>query len=383
MLASTVSIQSETGLSKPLMSFSAFWRVITLTFAVVILATAALNVLVDPFDIYGVGLLPRSEVNYYEMKLELFDEFDPRPEALIIGSSRVLAFDPDVVEEMIGERCFNFSVAGAKAETFYAILRLALDDYDAPIHTVILGVDPESFHPAMPIQPESRFVSAYAKYFIHDPSGQATMAERLSLLLTLDQTSESISSIQTYLKERTGQAKMEFRDDGFATWIQREREIEEGTYDLQSRLDQRIRKYPERSLRLSEFTALDETRKEYWEDFLQLCEDKGIRVYAFLPAMHPQLLEVLNNLDAGRILGEVADYLDDTVSESGGVFRDYTDIRSFGGDPDLFYDEIHMRPENGEKLLKDLLGEAGAGRKLPDSGSNGVTARDRGLRGNR
>jgi len=29
--------------------------------------------------------------------------------------------------------------------------------------------------------------------------------------------------------------------------------------------------------------------------------------------------------------------------------------QSFGGDPDLFYDEVHMRPENGELLVRDLL----------------------------
>ena len=341
--------------------FPAFWRIVAAAFAGVIILAALLNFIVDPYGIYGVHLLPRTEINFYEKKLELFSNYQPPAEALIVGSSRGIALDPDMVEELTGKRAFNFSVPGAKAETFYATLRLAVEDFGDPVDELILAVDPESFHPTMPIQPESVYMAQCSRYFIYNPDVQAGWAERVGLLFTLDQTSESIDSLGSVLKASMGRQKMEFRDDGYSTWVQREREIAEGTYNLESVLETRIRKYPERSLMLSSFTHLGETRMKYWEDFLDLCEERGVKVYAFLPPYHPRLSEVLHNFGADGILSEVSEYLEATVESHGGAYRDFRDIRSFGGDPNLFYDEIHMRPENATLLLENLLGADDSG----------------------
>ena len=337
-----------------------FWRTFLIVWACILAFVALLNVIVDPFRLYGVAIFPRAEVNNYEEKLQLFKAYQPPPSALILGSSRVMSFDPDVVTRLTGRRCFNFSVPGAKTETYYAILKIALDS-GAPIDTIIVGVEPEAFHPTMPIEPEARFLPEYSRFFIHDPHGQATVWERISRILTLDQTSESISSLQRVLKKKAGMSKLEYRADGFSVQTQREEEIAAGTFDINAIIDSRIRKYPERSLQLSQFKGLSERRKEYWRDFLALCREHGIKVYAFMPPYHPRLLSLLDSLGAGRILGEVSDYLRSTVAEVDGTYEDFTNIDSFGGDPELFYDEIHMRPPNGAKLLEKLLADASTG----------------------
>jgi hypothetical protein len=332
-----------------------FWRGLIITSLVFLFATIGLNYFVDPYGIYKSGLFPTSEINYYQNKIQSYKAFDPPPQCLILGSSRVLAMDPQIVERETGRRSFNFAVPGAKAETFYAILRFAIDYNNPPIDTIIVGVDPESFHPTLPIQPESLFIDGISKYYIYDPQAKKTWWDKFTLLLTLEQTSESISSIQRVVKNMAGKPKMEFRPDGMQIWIQLNKQIEEGKFNLQERLDERVIKYPERSLMLSEFTSMSETREKYWQDFISICKEKNIKIYAFLPSEHPQLHELLMSLGAGEIFGEVAEYLDNTVESAGGTFRDYTDITGFDGDPSLFYDEIHMRPENGAKLLENLL----------------------------
>jgi hypothetical protein len=267
----------------------------------------------------------------------------------------VLAFDPDVVEELTGWRTFNFAVPGARTETFYSILRLAIEDYNSPIKALIIGVDPESFHPTLPIQSEARYIEEYAKYFIHDKAGKASIWEKLGLLFSLDQFDESFGSVRNFIKERAGKSKMEYFPNGYSVYVQKEQEIASGTFDLQGQLDQRVRKYPDRSLFLSEFTGLSDVRKQYWEDMLAICRERGIRVYAFLPPTHPKLYDYLMSVGAGDIFSKVADYLEASVIGNDGVFRDYTNLESFGGNPDDFYDEIHMRPQNGELLLENLL----------------------------
>ncbi len=333
-------------------------RVLLGTVLIALVPVMLMNLLVDPFAIYGVGIFPRTEVSGYDEKLALLDEFEPKPECLIIGSSRTLAFDPDVVEELIGKRTFNFSGPGARAEIIYATLNIALNDFNSPIDTLIIGVDPESFHPTLPIQPEVAYIDDFSRYFKYDDVGKMTLGERFRRLLSFEMTQESVGSIRKLIKERYGIRKMVVSENGLATWIQRERDIADGTFDLQNRLDQRVRKYPERSLFLSSFTELSEVRIQYWEDLLEICRENNIRVYAFLPSTHPQLYDLYKSIGADGIIGEVSDYLESSISEIDGVYRDYTSIESFGGNPDDFYDEIHMRPQNCELLLRDLLGES-------------------------
>jgi hypothetical protein len=356
-----VSEQVENVQKSPRWRVAGFWRLIAVSFISVMLVAAVMNYLVNPYGIYSTELLPRVETNIYEKKLDLYGKFDEPIDTLIIGSSRAFDVDPDLVEELTGqEHAFNFSVPGAKAETFYAILRYVLDR-GSPVSMVVLAVDPESFHPTMPIQPESVYVDEIAQYCILNPEVRSTSAEKVSLLFTLDQTGESINSLEDVLKSSEGQVKWLYRDNGYADWVQREREIEEGTYDLESKLDSRVRKYPDRSLMLPSFTHLGETRMEYWEDLLALCDERGIMVYAYLPAYHPRLYDELMNLGAGDILGQVSDYLESTVTSHGGIYRNYMNIESFGGNPEFFYDEIHMRPENAALLIQALLGDGEPG----------------------
>ncbi|MCX6646307.1 MAG: hypothetical protein NTY09_08120, partial [bacterium] len=61
--------------------------------------------------------------------------------------------------------------------------------------------------------------------------------------------------------------------------------------------------------------------------------------------------------DADALYTEVRTYLEETISENGGVFRDYTEVSSFDGDPEDFIDAVHLNSENGDILLRHLLGD--------------------------
>jgi hypothetical protein len=344
-----ISTPAAPGWSKPM-----FAQAFLGTWLGIIGFVAIVNFVVNPFGIYPTTLIPRVETNNYEKKLELFDAFQPQPEALILGSSRVMSLDPEIVTGITGQRCFNFSLPGAKTETYYAVLKLALDR-GAPIKTVIVGVEPEVFNPVLPIQSEARYIDDYSKYFVYDKHGQASVWEKISLLVTLDQINESISSLTRILEGKTGAQKLEYQPNGYSVQTEREAEIAAGTFDLIARIQSRVRKYPERSMALSKFTGLSDRRKQYWQAFLDLCKEKGIRVIVFMPPDHPELLTLLKSLGAEKIIDEVESYLQTTIAAEGGDFHNFTDISSFNGDPNLFYDEIHTQPSNGVRILEKLL----------------------------
>ena len=341
-----------------------FWRVFIIVIALTVGLAAAMNYVVDPFGIYGNRLLPPSQLNNYTQKLELFENFEPPPTALILGSSRVMTFDPQVVEELTGERCFNFWLPGSASETFYAVMNLVEERRDEPIDLVIVGVGVETVHPALAIQPEARYVPEIAKWFVHSRHGQATALDRIGLLFTMDQTVRSAgvlySEIRGSRSESTteaGMPRLNYRDDGFAVQARAEQLLAQGTFDLDAKLTQRLRRrrYTEQGLIVSGWTGLSEVRMKYWEDFLHICSEKGIRVYVFMTPAHPRLWALLQEFGAEGVYDQVSDYFERTVTEVGGTFRDYTHLESFGGDPENFYDEVHMQKENCDLLLRELL----------------------------
>jgi hypothetical protein len=213
----------------------------------------------------------------------------------------------------------------------------------------------------LPIQPEAKYDEEYSKYFIHQKIGHESYGERLMRLATLDMLDASMSVIRKFFRKHTGVIKMETAENGYTVWAQHEKEIAEGTYNLQEQLDLKVMKYPESSLAFSKFTGLSEVRKQYWEDIIDICRENHIKVYAFLPPVHPQLYCLFQAEGIDKLLAKISEYLESTLGEIDGVFRDYTSIDSFGGNPDDFYDEIHMRPQNCELLIRHLIGDSEGG----------------------
>jgi len=330
-------------------------RLYVSAWAVTLVLVSALNFLVDPFDLYGTGIFEPWQFNRYERKLALFENYQPGPEILIMGSSRVEAIDPETVSAITGKRCFNWAQPSASAETILAVIKLAVLENNAPLDTVIVAVDPLVFHPSGWIHPQARMVPAYTHYFSIDPTW-INLRERLSRLLTYEQTRSAFLVLRRTLGLDHTPARLEYRTDGFALYHQREAMFNSGDYDLEKILDDRVPVYAENVLGISAFSSLSPERKTCWEEFLDICKQNNIRVYAFIPPMHPRLLDDIREKGLEYLYEETAEYVGSTVSEAGGVFRNYMDIESFGGDPSSFWDEVHMKIPNGEALLIDLLG---------------------------
>ncbi|MCX6647403.1 MAG: hypothetical protein NTY09_13750 [bacterium] len=128
--------------------------------------------------------------------------------------------------------------------------------------------------------------------------------------------------------------------------------------DIIGGLENELRDYPERHWGNSTYSNLKPDRKLYWEEFLRICHERSIKVYAYMTPLTPELLEriyQIEGFDADALYTEVRTYLEETISENGGVFRDYTEVSSFDGDPEDFIDAVHVGSKNGEIILRHLL----------------------------
>jgi len=317
-----------------------------------VLLIVALSWVVDPFDIYGNNLFPPWQANRYAEKYDLYNKFEPPPEALIIGSSRVGSLDPLVVESITGHRCFHWGVPSAGVEAFNAIMELASEKKNANIKLIIIGVDPVSFEVGNPVQVQMLYEPHYTQYFHKTFRQRADSAIRL---LTKEQTVTSAKVIIRSLGAFGNRLAPDHRADGFPLYSNREEAISKGAFDFEKNLDLRLAMYPGGFTCITGESKISESNKRLWEQFLEKCRDRGIKVYAFMPVEHPRLYEKMESLGSIPVYEEIAQYLRATVEGADGIFMDFTELDSFNGDMAGFYDEVHMRKPNGDLLLQQLF----------------------------
>jgi len=325
--------------------FSKIWIVF---FLMPLILIGLLNYIVDPYGIYGTGLFKPLELNSYTEKAILLREFDPKPEALIIGSSRVGQVDPIVVEELTGYRCFNFGVPSVTAGLMNSIVQYAVEDCDAPIRLVIVGVDPETFDAKLDIHQQAKLSPFFNEYFDTSDAWQR--------VLTFEQTISSIEVIARELKNSSGEIPDLYRPDGFSMYTLKQEMVDDGTFDLDSVISDRLENYASKFQVITPSTTISEEAKTSWLEFLEWCSERDIDVYFFMPPAHPRYIEMLGDMGSIERFREISTFLEMSAERYNLTFRDFTDLDSIDGDPGMFWDEVHMQKHNHDLVLRELLG---------------------------
>jgi len=342
--------------------------VVLIAFIATLSCAALLNFIVNPFGLYPGNLLDYRPENYRKQKFLLVHNYKLEPETVIIGSSRAMTMPPREVSHYLPGLCFNFSVASATAEDYYAIAMLTVDELGIPISRVVLAVDYEAFNPVIPVLPEARYFGEFSKHFVLSPNLKVRKFEKFEQLISLQQTDESYNVLLRKIRGSDETPKLRVERDGLMVQVAREKAIAEGTFKLAEVLAERVRKYPERSLKLSGYTGVDARRMEYLELFLDFCDEHGIAVYAYITPYHPELWKVLDGIPGSKVLDTVRETLDAKFAEHGVTLHDFSRIKSFLGDKSRFYDEIHPMPITQIRILRELFAREGIERR---DGGNG------------
>jgi len=320
-----------------------------------LILVALFNFLIDPYDLYGTTLFEPLQFNRYERKIELFSNFSPPPEVLILGSSRSETIDPDYVTTLTGKPCFNWGLTGGEPGSMLAALSMAVYDFEAPIDTVIIGIDPSTFNPHFEINSQGRLVHQYTQYFLDEPSWIPFFI-KLGRLLTIGQVKAGCYTIFREIGLLEGREDKGYDPDGKALYLDKDRLIESGRFNLEHEVSVQGPEF----LQVRGFDRFDspsDERKIYWEKLLQVCGENNITVYVFIPPMHPDLWDLIIEAGGDATYNEIVDYIKNSVRDSGGTYKNFTFPASFGADPDLFYDSVHMRRENSERLVSSLLAQ--------------------------
>ena len=116
--------------------------------ALVAAAVATLNVLVDPYGVIGLGLMPTATTTDRTVKADLVQALKRPPQLIVLGSSRSMLYEPAYLKAKTGQDTFNGGLngVGGVADS-WAMMRFIHDRYPSSRPRYLWLVDVESFVP--------------------------------------------------------------------------------------------------------------------------------------------------------------------------------------------------------------------------------------------
>jgi hypothetical protein len=312
-------------------------------------AVAGLNWSVNPLGFYQTHWIRPLTWSSRAAKVALVDRTKQVPGVLILGSSRSMTVRPDDIRELTGLPAVNLSVDQAHAEDLWALYRYVVEVSGWSPKEIILGLDLEAFHNHA-ITDDRLVASAALRPLLPAAIQRAAFWRRLGALLSGDQAARAFQALwftatgfppQTY----------EFDETGFIHYLVWDREIAEGRFKAAI-----AESVPEYISRFSQYTAVDSARWSLLEQLVRSAGQRGILVRSYLTPLHP---DVQPRVEAATAFAKIQQ---DTVVRLRTLaattpsfrFKDFSDLRSFGGHPELFYDGGHMRPENVRLMTRSL-----------------------------
>lgn len=259
---------------------------------------------------------------------------------IVLGSSRC-HFLHAATAAQFGFKSFNFSVDSGKAEDFYCMLRLVLDQNRVTPRWVFVGLDVETFSEAAEIAPSLIGCAALAKY-LEDAVPGPTPA--LSLETRQD---EFWQVFRRGINETLGFAFAR----GTGDFIYQGYDSQAPPLRIADGADRNAVYYR----RMEGFPKLSSARLKWLDEIGRLCQERGIRRCYFLSTAHGALIRFLSEHTVFR---QRCDELRQAIEKSPfapDAFHDFSIASSFGGDAEDFINGAHVGPHNARRLFERLL----------------------------
>lgn len=314
---------------------------------------AAVNFWVDPYGQYGTRLLSPLVQTPRLQKVQFLKQMQSPPEALVLGSSRVLKLEPDYLQQTIGYRFFNAGVNQAKPEDILAFFRYFQTRFATVPRMLIVGLDVNAFNSADP--PDARLLAT--PELVNEIPEAIRFSDRLQRwqeLISWQQTKMSFRSICLQVGAAEPLEPLEsFRKDGVIVYHQREKQLSEGTYDFQAALEYNKKEY--RHL-FRVFERLSPMRCRTFDALVEECRSGRCQLVVFLTPLHPELSRYLSaHTDYQERKSEVLTYLQKFAESRDLTLVDLSEISSFSADPSQFVDGIHPLELNTRRMIDRIV----------------------------
>ncbi len=334
-------------------SWTRFVRVFLLLLALQLATVAGMNYLVNPRGMYATALLRPVVANVRAEKAYLLQHMQPKPQALILGSSRVMKIAPATVERLTGLRTFNAGNLTAYTEDHYVTLRYAVEQAGAQPRLLLLGLELESLHDHEPMNEFLLEVNPISA-FLQKGETRYGYWKRVVNLLSWNESKLSLRSLRHWtVGSQSAEPALRIDPDGRLVYVQLEKDLARGTLNLETLVQQSsvaaIRRY-------ETYRTLSADRLDYLHQTLRYARERNMRAVVFLTPIHHAVRADLKSFAAKD--AEFVAAIRDAAARWGAEFHDLRNVESFGGRPDGFYDGTHIDDGNADRLAAFLLKQA-------------------------
>ena len=266
-------------------------------------------------------------------KCDRLERLSEPPELVVLGGSRAQRFEPSQIERLTGLPAFNFALQNSRPEDAYAIARYLFwraPDVklrclwavqvttlsDAPLHPGLLAE--ERLTQFLPDDLIAEQRAAGARVAAHEVQWSDEYSPRGAVF-------------------RNGYDRIEARGIGF---------------------DAVMRTYLRRMLPRAAASLHEQRRsKLYFEKTLRLFNLHGVEPVLVIMPYHPEALAAFRAVGWQDKLDALHAYLRSLQGRYAFRLLDYTEIASFGGSADGFYDGAHVKRENARRIVRQVIAD--------------------------
>lgn len=351
-------------------------------FLPIVMIVAAINVIVDPANIYVMGyeeemadlLLAGKNVaamtNYDERILQekIIQREKICPKTIILGSSRVMIISDESVNM---ENYRNHGMSGAGIWDYIGILGIYESNGKMP-EQIIMGLDPWILNEN---NGDARYQSlaAYIDEFMKAMEGTEIQQKKIKNLPSLEKSLQLFSfpyfqnSIKNLLKNPKKALKLDGNKEFYGT---EKRNVEEAIYYTDGSMESN-RVYRERSIetvnadamgyvtgkvyQLENYDSLSGTNCGMMERTIEYLQNKEVQVTFYLPPYHPIVYEYLKNNERYEMILSAETYFRNLAIEKEiDVYGSY-DPQILGCTEEDFLDGMHMKREKMSDSWKKVF----------------------------
>jgi hypothetical protein len=329
-----------------------FTRVFLAALAAGLGLSATLAWYTDPLRTFGTGHAGSFLTVEFDLKPEAFLRLDPSPQAIVLGTSRVMKLKPECITELTGYSAFNFGLTSSRVEDWSAAYRFVRARGHAPIRQLVIGADIDGFDNHAATEPRL-LSSVYLRQYLDDSWNMSWgVAARALFGWQAFKYGMLLMWYQVHPSSRPA-PKMSFDPRGFVLYDYWERMIREGKADRDDAFDKNAGKLRDQ-LSGRGFDALSPRRVALFQDMVRTAHAEGATIDVFIPPLTSEFA----GLRSGPIASRIPD-LEVMLSalEREGTIRLFRvhSIADFHGDPAGYYDGLHMTEDNATRLLLTMF----------------------------
>lgn len=319
---------------------------------VIVAVVGGVNALVDPLGEW-FGALPPLTKTTRQVRVEQIEAYEPI-KTIVLGSSRSMQISSAHLGDPGASGFYNASVYSGMANDYVATVRYVLSHpKHKTLERVVIGVEVCSFHGSREIDDRLARNESLSTHLQKQRLEQLAWGwKRFEKLFSYETFKLSKRSI-TYALTEYPEPPEVYLDDGTIDYVAWDEQLARGEYDLKSAVDKSITEY---KLRHSGFDHIGVGHKASLIELAKLLKERDIELIVFTTPIHPRVEKVLRDRTAySQTSEELVAFLAEASKEHEFKFVDTFELATFGGEAELFYDGVHVRPENLERLVKFVM----------------------------